>query len=333
MESTETVINHVYDASQSDVPKSMAEDNLQMKKAKIEDDEEDDDLDVSDFHELLNKCESERQQHKLSEKWFSWRQFYFFTLPISLLTMSSGILAFLSTSKMFSSNTQETFGTIVGCMALVQIFWQTLSGKLNYETKAAMHLSASIDLKRLSDDLDFQQVEEAQQTKKIKELKKINKIRELEGKPPLSLDSSDDPAALESGTNQSEGQQSPGNKDINYYRAQYHQCMAGCKSVVPLCISQAFAVMDTHLALKLTKRSRRTLEHDMGKQGFSILYAAVTNDIYIGISHSMFWPLFIRSPTHVVKSAIDNLEVSYNPAKDFFARSPDIIEKRRGFCC
>jgi len=320
--------------------------------------EEEDDLDITDFNALFNKCECERQQHRLAEKYYSWRQFYFFTLPISVMTMAAGIMAFLSTSQRIRKDDQIILATTVGCLSLIQIFWQTLAGKLKFDTKAEMHLGASVDLKRLADDLDFQKVEEAQRMEQEREVSIARRKKEIEEKaerlrfakhglkhPPLThpgystpaelkkrnLSTSQTPksndAALEAGVEKD----SVGGKDINYYRAQYAQCMSGCKSIVPLIISQAFAVMDTYLALKLTKSSRKTLEKDMGKAGYGIMYAAVCNDIYIEVTNSPGWPFHVTKPETVVARAIKKLEVAYNPNVDFFARGEPPARSRR--CC
>merc|ERR1711871_467973 len=46
----------------------------------------------------------------------------------------------------------------MGILAVISTFWQVLSGQLKYGAKSDMHTSASLDLKKITDDLSFKQV-------------------------------------------------------------------------------------------------------------------------------------------------------------------------------
>lgn len=275
-----------------------------------------DDLDVADFNDLFNKCESERQMHRLAEKYYGWRNYYFFTLPLAFLTMAAGIMAFLSSSSVLTDTNRQLFAIVVGGMSLLSIFWQTLAGKMKFDVKAEMHLAAAIDLKRVADDLDFQKVEMEARAKKKKEEKAMG----------LDFMRRRSASTIERETDAEKGAEEKEERNIEYYRAQYHQVMAGCKSVAPLCVSQAFAIMDTKLALKLTRKARETLEKDMGEDAERIMFAALCNEIYVGITSSRGWPLLVKNPSKVVDKALENLSKSYNPSIDYFHQEAEPMQ-------
>merc|ERR1719375_2688157 len=101
---------------------------------------------------LWVRCECERQTHRLAYCYFAFRHFWFLFLPGTLLTLLSGILSFLS------SEGAANLYIVVGCLALVATFLQSLNEQLKWGSRAEMHKAAATDLKKITDDLDFQQV-------------------------------------------------------------------------------------------------------------------------------------------------------------------------------
>jgi hypothetical protein len=66
---------------------------------------------------LLNveiKCESERQMHRLAQEYYHFRDNVFHFLPLTLLTMVSGVFAFVGSSNFFDSKTNQYFSLFVG---------------------------------------------------------------------------------------------------------------------------------------------------------------------------------------------------------------------------
>ena len=65
---------------------------------------------------LLNveiKCESERQM-RLAQEYYHFRDNVFHFLPLTLLTMVSGVFAFVGSSNFFDSKTNQYFSLFVG---------------------------------------------------------------------------------------------------------------------------------------------------------------------------------------------------------------------------
>ena len=108
--------------------------------------------------EVWYKVEQERQIQRLSAAHYGAWHFWFLFMPSALLTLLAGILAFLSTSDMLGSALRVRLSIVVGCLALVATFLQALSDQLKLDSRAAMHRSAVLDLKRICDDLEFMSI-------------------------------------------------------------------------------------------------------------------------------------------------------------------------------
>ena len=108
---------------------------------------------------LFIKMEEEHQMHRLAAAYYGFWHFWFLFLPAALLTMISGVLAFMSTSEAVSTGVRVILAVVVGCLALLATFLQTINDQLAYGSRADMHKSAVLDLKRITDDLEFMQID------------------------------------------------------------------------------------------------------------------------------------------------------------------------------
>jgi len=136
---------------------------------------------------LWNRCESERQMQTLAATYFHFRHFWVLFLPGALLTMAASTLAFLSSSRILESHT-DTLTTIVGCLALIAGFFQTLNNFLKWNVRAEMHTSAAYDLKKIVDDLEFIQVVRTGSTKQ-QQPKTLKTFQQLYGQIMLGCKS------------------------------------------------------------------------------------------------------------------------------------------------
>lgn len=219
--------------------------------------------DVEDGHNLMLpnlyfKVEQERQMQRLAASYFGAWHFWCLFLPSASLTMLSGILAFLSTSEVVSSRLRFYLATAVGCLALVATFLQTVSDQLKLDSRAAMHRSAVLDLKRICDDLEFLV------------------IARLESDAPRA--------------------------ELGEYKKLYAQIQQGCKSMVPLRVSQAFRVIDTRLILRMP--SGNELE---GAINNAMVYHLVWNELYCAISAYLLWPFGLPDPDRTVDRVLNSL--------------------------
>jgi hypothetical protein len=89
----------------------------------------DDDKDSQKINCLFDiwiKCESEHQMHRLAQEYYQFRENLFHFLPVTALTMASGILAFMATSENFDSQT-ENFTLWVGILSIVSAAFQSFA--------------------------------------------------------------------------------------------------------------------------------------------------------------------------------------------------------------
>jgi len=159
------------------------------------------------MYALLFRIEAERQEQRLAHLYYFRWHFWMLFIPAALLTLVSGILAFLGETNRYQCTALgDTMGIVVGCFAVFATFLQALSNHLGYGTSADMHKAAAIDLQEISDGLKF----DIMQTSLV--------------------DDSNKQAGL-----------------VQNYRGLYEQVMKGTKSTVPLKISQAFDMIDARL--------------------------------------------------------------------------------------
>ncbi len=223
--------------------------------------------------ELFVTCQSKLSMHQLTHEHLSFRQYWIFTIPIAILTMISGIMAFLASSEMFSANTNTIFSAIVGCLAAVGGFFQSLSGNCKYGERATMHLSASEDLKALCDDLELLQTEASQMS-------------------------------------QDDRQKAEHIDTVVTIRSKYQQCIQGCKSEIPLRIDDAYKKIDSEMAMTWTRKAKDDLE--TGEDGInnvsSVLMAAAYHEVATQITRSFQWPMYISGDINaVIKNSMDNI--------------------------
>ena len=113
---------------------------------------------------------------RLAMSHFAFWHFWFLFVPGAALTMASGVLAFLSTSEAIEDSHRTRLVVVVGCLALVATFVQTLNDLLKYGTRAEMHHSAVLDLKAIYDALDFMQISRIGGTKRHADVTEYQKI-------------------------------------------------------------------------------------------------------------------------------------------------------------
>jgi len=223
--------------------------------------------------ELFVTCQSKLSMHQLTHEHLSFRQYWIFTIPIAILTMISGIMAFLASSEMFSANTNTILSATVGCLAAVGGFFQSLSGSCKYGERATMHLSASEDLKALCDNLELLQTEASQMS-------------------------------------QDDRQKAEHIDTIATIRSKYQQCIQGCKSEIPLRIDDAYKKIDSEMAMTWTRKAKDDLE--TGEDGINnvghILMEAAYHEVATQITCSFQWPMYISGEINaIIKISMDNI--------------------------
>ena len=200
---------------------------------------------------LQIKVEVERQMHSLSMAHFAWWNFWSLFFPSAVLTMASGVLAFLSTSDVTEEGNRTRLVTVVGCLALVATFLQTLNDLLKYGSRADMHNSAVLDLKGIYDSLDFMQISR--------------------------IGSTDHHA------------------NVAVYHKIYSQVQQGCKSTIPLCVTQTYNTIETRFANQPPK-CEKLKGKIHGPTDALQLTLMVWNEVHCAIAAYWLFPIFLPDP-------------------------------------
>lgn len=99
--------------------------------------------------EVWLMCEEQRQMHRLAFMYMNYRHFRYHIFPLSIITMISGILAFLSTADMIPSSMKEYLSLSVGILSILSGSIQSINQEARYESKAEMHKNASLGMKKV----------------------------------------------------------------------------------------------------------------------------------------------------------------------------------------
>ena len=174
---------------------------------------------------LWVKVEMERQMQRLAAEHLAFWHFWFLFLPSATLTMVSGALAFLSTSDLIEPSNRVLLVTVVGLLALVATFLQTLSDRLKFGSRADMHRSAVLDLGAIIDSLDFMKIDQIGISKE----------------------------GLDQATN-----------NVAEYRKMFSQVRTGCKSAIPLRVVQSFNTIGTRIPMKLPSSKDMDFDGQIG---------------------------------------------------------------------
>jgi len=237
---------------------------------------------------LWVKVDMERQMQRLAVEHLAFWHFWFLFLPSATLTMVSGALAFLSTSDIIEPDNRVLLVTVVGCLALVATFLQTLSDRLKFGSRADMHRSAVLDLKAINDSLDFM---------------KIDQMGNKEG-----LDQA--------------------KHDVEEYRKMFSQVQTGCKSAIPLRVIQSFTTIGTRIPMKLPSSKDMNLEGQIGyPEIHQTVWNEIYCDIAAYWLFPFAFPDPDRTMKAVLKRVHDDLAKDISPQaepKDHKARSKNI---------
>jgi hypothetical protein len=176
-------------------------------------------------------------KHNLASRFFQHRQFWCLTIPQAILTMISSILAFVATSELFDVRATIIINTIVGSTSGVVVFLQTMCGICAYGTRCAMHEAVAIDLRDLRDDLVLLRCKLGLEdyTQNIKQ---------------DVCDESDEEDEYD--------------HSFESIQNRFQQSLSGCKSNVPMELSEAFHGVKSNYMVMLTKTNIRSIEKVCG---------------------------------------------------------------------
>jgi len=237
------------------------------------------------------------KKHRLACQYFKFRNYWFFQAPQALLAMTCTILAFLAGSDIFDGNNQKLFATVAGCTSGIVVFLQTMSGYCGYDLKASMHDGTAIDLRDLNDDLSLMQ-SKLMRTEALKRKEEDDGIRSSQQQKSLNDE----------------------HDTFEYLQSRYRHALQGCKSIVPIQISEAFLEIDSHIMLSRTTNNRQYLR-DCGMfqaQNFRGITFKSYDRLTSNIVNHRSWPIFIPGPKMVAEMTMDDVRSDLHKMKSFW---------------
>ena len=220
--------------------------------------------------------------------------------------MSSSVLAFLASSKLFDEKRNTHLTLVVGALSAVVVFFQTMSGILVYGSRAAMHDATAISFRNLRDDLNMIQFGMAVEERRRSRMKPINGSHDDD-------DSDDD---------------NDGDTDIafNDLLIRLQQCQKGLQSVVPMPISDAFHCVDSNLRTMITEHNIKQIRRLYGEYFTLSTYENINFkafDILVGeFLGSQGFPFFLPDPNIIVDKTMQKLWIHMHKINDEEAPAP-----------
>ena len=273
-------------------------------------------------------CEAQYQMHRLSTVYFAYRHKRYYVLPLSILTMASGIMAFVATSSSVNDTIKQYLSLAVGCGAILSTFIQKVGQEAKYEPRSEMHKNASLGMKKITEQLEFYQLEVSYENdckedfgtnqEPMVTMKKQpqpnndgdneNDPQEDDGKNPNNeMNSKKELEEEETLLLESEHIQKH-EKNSAMFEEMYQQCLESCQSEIPIRIAQAFKMADTRLAVSLTKEDKITIRKEYGYLGKLIVHRCLYNEVFCSISDHEMFPRDIPKPEGVVLKVMKEVE-------------------------
>jgi len=238
---------------------------------------------------LYMDCERERNMHRLSERYFQFRDHYLNFWPLTFLTTFSAILAFMATTELFTRNQQTVFTLFVGISAVFSVGIQTCAKHVKYESRSDMHRMAALGLKKLCDDVNFILLD-----------------------PKLGLANNANQGVENDKNSDEKGEPNNISAKVDGYRMVYKHVMEACESPIPIPIYQAFLLADSRLTILLGKKKVKKRIMDEGlcsvKNCDEVLFGALQIELFQEITNSSMWPVWLPNTDDTVKRAIESVE-------------------------
>jgi hypothetical protein len=236
--------------------------------------------------------------HRLAQEYYHFRDNVFHFLPLTLLTMVSGVFAFVGTSDFFEPQTNKVFSLFVGICTIVSAAVQSCAKNAKYAARSEMHRTAALGMKNLRDDVEFSQID-PERGLLTRDHSSYNRQQTSDGEQQ-------DPAAAPV------FQSSPTmTQKVQAYRATFTQVLASCDSTIPSPVLQAFSLVDTRLTIALqNKPNIQSVERD-------VISLACFNELYSEFSNTLLWPLIPLRPHYAVNRAIHKVNQSFSTENQF----------------
>ena len=234
--------------------------------------------------------------HTLAAKFFQVRQFWFFEFTAGFLTMLSSILAFIATTELVVQRDQIVLTTVVGATTVVVGFLQALNSNLGYGTRAVMHQSVAIDLRDLRNHLRMIRCQLG--------------FAEQHGLQGVFRFENDEEEEFTEGTFES-------------IRDKFEQSLNGCKSPLPIEISEAFSGIESSMHTTGVQSTMELFIRLYGPkfhwQFLFFKYLDIASEL---ITDHRYFPFFLPRSSSVIKKAKVLIKQEFKEGREFYSESP-----------
>ncbi len=162
-----------------------------------------------------------------------------------------------------------------------------------------MHKAVALGMKRLGDNINFQQIDPEKGAMVIKRHKHDNDKNNEEKR--VDYDSL--------------GHHETMSETVEGFRMVFNQIMDSNDSTIPTPIGQGFSLVDSRLSIMLSNSNTEEilkkglkLSKDRAK---SIITAATYCELYAEISNGILWPFYPTNPSNAVNRSIETVKSTY----------------------
>jgi hypothetical protein len=240
--------------------------------------------------DLINWLEIERQKHLLAFAYFSALQFYLLFLPITFITLTSGILSVsvtkidgtdtdTDTERGFAEDLKSDLIFLAGILSFFTTFFNAVQEKLRYSSRTEMHEAAALQLKNMRFTLDALMVD-AELEDNVSPKAEMERLKELEA-----------------------------------MRNTFLMVMDSCNSIIPTRINEAFNLMKARVAALY--RTNNTIREIYGDEVQIYRLSAIeVGSVISSFKWTIFpffplcFPLVLPSPEHSCSMAMESLQKS-----------------------
>lgn len=224
-------------------------------------------------------CEQHRQMNRLAHHYFDKRDYWLNFIPLTTLTFIGGVLSLsavvLQEKQMFADTLIEV---LVGIISLLAMTLNTCGKRLNYSARSDMHRTAALEMKRLYDDLLFDEADkESHQKKYDLNPERYNAVF----KQIISSCDSVIPDPI-------------------------FEAFALADSRLKMLLN------------KNAVRRRINDEFEKNMNPLNIIYSAVYSDLYTRISKENRWSWKKLNPEEIVENALENIQKIHLSSNNFF---------------
>ena len=265
---------------------------------------------------LYVMCDKHYRMHFLSSMYFKHKDLWTHTVPLTLITLALGILAFVGSSRDKDDSEQcsesQTLSIIVGSLSILSVAIQQMGKMFQYATRAKMHNNCTAGMKDLMQNIKFNLID-PEHTGVIQSLGDDSSSKKQEGNSTSGSRFRND------GKDNEE-------KTIEKYRELFMQCSSSCTSAIPIQIDAVYALVDARfeidlqgvVAVKELKRhftdihgDNHLLDLKMMTEMNTELFCQIVNTKRMSCRWCKFWPWAIVDAERAYELALSKVQEMY----------------------